>query len=45
MSDILWIVAVLVVFAIGFIGMGKLGEYMEKNRVARQDLTRMRHKG
>lgn len=45
MSDILWIVAVLVVFAIGFIAMGKLSEYMEKNRADRRDLSRMKHGG
>ena len=45
MKDILWIVAVVVVFAVGFYGMGKLGEYLEKNRTYRQDLSRMKHRG
>ena len=45
MRDILWIVAVVAVLAIGFYGMGKLGDFMDKNRADRQDLSRMRHKG
>ena len=45
MNDILWIVAVLAVFATGFFGMDKLGKYMDRNRECRQDLSRMRHKG
>ena len=45
MYDILWIVAVVAVLATGFFGMGKLGDFMDKNRADRQDLSRMRHKG
>ena len=45
MSDILWIVAVAAIFVIGFFGMGRLGEYMDKNRADRQDLSRMQHRG
>ena len=45
MNDILWIVAVLVIFAVGFYGMGKLGAFLEKNRADRQDLSRMKHRG
>ena len=45
MNDILWIVAVVAVLATGFFGMGKLGDFMDKNRADRQDLSRMRHKG
>ena len=45
MNDILWIVAVVAVLGTGFFGMGKLGDFMDKNRADRQDLSRMRHKG
>ena len=45
MRDILWIVAVVVILAMGFFGMDKLGKYMDRNREYRQDLSRMRHKG
>ena len=45
MNDILWIIAVVAVLATGFFGMGKLGDFMDKNRADRQDLSRMRHKG
>ena len=45
MRDILWIVAVVVILAMGFYGMDKLGKYMDRNREYRQDLSRMRHKG
>ena len=45
MYDILWIVAVVAVLAIGFYGMGKLGDYMDKNRADRRDLSRMKHQG
>ena len=45
MRDILWIVAVVVIFAMGFFGMDRLGKYMDRNREYRQDLSRMRHKG
>ena len=45
MYDILWILAVVAVLATGFFGMGKLGDFMDKNRADRQDLSRMRHKG
>ena len=45
MNDILWIVAVVAVLATGFFAMGKLGDFMDKNRADRQDLSRMRHKG
>ena len=45
MRDILWIVAVVVILAMGFFGMDKLGKYMDRNREYRQDLSLMRHKG
>ena len=45
MNDFLWIVAVVAVLAIGFYGMGKLGDFMDKNRANRRDLSQMRHKG
>ena len=45
MYDILWIVAVVAVLAIGFYGMGKLGDFMDKNRADRRDLSRMKHHG
>ena len=45
MNDILWIVAVVAVLATGFFGMGKLGDFMDRNREYRKDLFRMRHKG
>ena len=45
MKDILWIVAVVAVLAIGFYGMGKLGDFMDKNRADRQDLSRQKHRG
>ena len=45
MSDILWIVAVVAILATGFFGMGKLGDFMDKNRANRRDLSQMRHKG
>ena len=45
MNDILWIVAVVAVLATGFFGMGKLGDFMDKNRANRRDLSQMRHKG
>ena len=45
MRDILWIVAVVAILAMGFFGMDKLGKYMDRNRADRQDLSRMRHKG
>ena len=45
MRDILWIVAVMAILAMGFFGMDKLGKYMDRNREYRQDLSRMRHKG
>ena len=45
MRDILWIVAVVVILAMGFFGMDRLGKYMDRNREYRQDLSRMRHKG
>ena len=45
MSDLLWIVALAVVLAVGFIGMDKLGKYMDRNRKYRQDLSRMKHRG
>ena len=45
MKDILWIVAVVAVLAIGFYGMGKLGDFMDKNRADRRDLSRMKHQG
>ena len=45
MNDCLWIVAVAAVLVTGFFGMGRLGDFMDKNRADRQDLSRMRHKG
>ncbi len=45
MLDSLWIIAVVAVLATGFYGMGKLGDFMDKNRAARQDLSRQKHKG
>ena len=45
MRDILWIVAVVAILAMGFFGMDKLGKYMDRNREYRQDLSRMRRKG
>ena len=45
MRDILWIVAVVAILAMGFFGMDKRGKYMDRNREYRQDLSRMRHKG
>lgn len=45
MRDIVWIVAVVAILAMGFFGMDKLGKYMDRNREYRQDLSRMRHKG
>ena len=45
MKDILWIVAVVAVLASGFYGMGKLGDFMDKNRADRRDLSRMKHGG
>ena len=45
MNDILWIVAVVAILAMGFFGMDRLGKYMDRNREYRQDLSRMRHKG
>ena len=45
MRDILWIVAVVAILAMGFFGMDKLGKDMDRNREYRQDLSRMRHKG
>ena len=45
MNDILWIAAVVAVIATGFFGMGKLGDFMDKNRADRQDLSRQKHRG
>ena len=45
MSDVLWIAALIAVLAVGYYGMGKLGDFMDRNRTRRQDLSRMRHKG
>ena len=45
MSDIIWLIAVFVILAVGFFGMGKLGDFMDRNREYRKDLFRMRHKG
>ena len=45
MNDILWIVAVAAVLGMGFLGMGKLGDFMDKNRADRQDLSRQKHRG
>ena len=45
MKDILWIVAVVAVLTTGFFGMGKLGDFMDKNRADRQDLSRQKHRG
>ena len=43
MYDILWMIALAAVLAIGFFGMDRLGKYMDKNRADRQDLSRMKH--
>ena len=45
MKDFLWIVAVAVVLGTGFFGMGRLGDFMDKNRADRQDLSRHKHRG
>ena len=45
MEDFLWIVALIVVLATGFFGMGKLGDFMDRNRAERQDISRMKHRG
>ena len=45
MKDILWIVAVVAVAATGFFGIGKLDDFMNKNRTDRQDLSRQKHRG
>ena len=45
MYELLWIAAVAVVLGPGFYGMGKLNDFLNKNRADRQDLSRMRHKG
>lgn len=45
MKDFLWIVAVVAVLGTGFFGMGKLGDFMDKNRADRQDLSRQKHRG
>ena len=45
MSDILWIIAVAAVVAIGYGGMGRLGDFMDRNRADRRDLSRMKHRG
>ena len=42
-EDILWMIALAAVLAIGFFGMDRLGKYMDKNRADRQDLSRMKH--
>ena len=45
MKDILWIVAVMAVLGAGFFGMGRLGDFMDKNRADRHDLSRQKHGG
>lgn len=45
MKDILWIVAVMAVLGTGFFGMGRLGDFMDKNRADRHDLSRQKHRG
>ena len=45
MKDILWIVAVMAGLGTGFFGMGSLGDFMDKNRADRHDLSRQKHGG
>ena len=44
MGDILWIAAVVIILVKGFFGMGRLGDYMDRNRADRQDLSRQKHR-